>query len=233
MVCCQGRPVRGDHASFTGGQVLRGIETERHGIAGSRGCRGSGADRPAFIAGSGRVRRVFDHVNAVPPGQFPDGFHLAGQSRHVHRYDRPRAARDALGDLLRVDVAIPSDIREHRRGAHVQNGLHGGAKCHRRGDHFIARADLQARQREVQPGGGRIHRDRMGCAGILAEFTLEASGARPGSQPPGPQGLHNLVDLFFADRGAMKVDEGVIHFRSPVPRVLLMRSGSNRSGNKL
>ena len=72
---------------------------------------------------------------------------------------------------------------------------------------------FKAGQREVQRGRRGIHGDGVRRADILAEFTLEASRARAGCQPPGPQGLHNFVDLFFADRGAMKGDEISHHVR--------------------
>src|SRR5262249_13132535 len=61
----QGRPMGGDHASFTRREVFRGIETERYCIAGGRGFR---TDRPTLITCYGRVRSVVEHMTAYVLG---------------------------------------------------------------------------------------------------------------------------------------------------------------------
>ena len=70
----------------------------------------------------------------------------------VHRHDRPSAARDGIGGVLRVDGSRRSvDVDQHRRraeGTHRGGGRHRGE---RRDDHLVAGRHADGPQRQLQP----------------------------------------------------------------------------------
>src|SRR5215469_515527 len=103
----------------------------------------------------------------------------------------------------------------------MKDRLYSGTKRHGRGDDLVAGADAQGAQREVQARGGRIHRDGVGCADVLAEFLFEARRTGSGSQPSRTQGLYDFADLFVADGWAVKGNIRFGHLETPVPAARL------------
>ena len=94
---------------------------------------------------------VFYHGYAVLLGQLHQWPHLAGLPIEVHRHDGSRARRDGSG--YRAHVHIVGSyvwLCEHHRGPHHSHRYSRRDVGVRRHDHFVARADLECAQREVE-----------------------------------------------------------------------------------
>ena len=65
------------------------------------------------------------------------------------------------------------------------------------------RADIQRRQREVQPRRARVHRQRVRNIGISAELSLELSGPGAGGEPAGFKRANHFIDFFVSNAGTV------------------------------
>lgn len=184
----------GEHPALCRGEILGRVEAERGEIAersdllppvGSRYCVGG----------------VLDQVEAALTRQVEQRAHVNRMARIVDWQNRACARRDGLRALLRVDVErVRLDIDQDRRRANMLDDVDRGAEGHRRGDDFVAGADVQRRQREVQPRRTRVQRERALRAEVGGEFLLELPRLRPGRDPVRAQRVHHRCDFFFRDR---------------------------------
>ena len=105
----------------------------------------------------------------------------AGLAVEVDRQDRLGARRDGGLDVGRVDRERRRvDVDEHRRGAAVVDGRHGGDERVRRRDDLVAGADAGGQQRQVQGAGagvGRRWRARTSQYGANSASKPATSGA--------------------------------------------------------
>ena len=67
----------GHHPTFSGCQILRGIEAEDDGIAESPACRIPSTDRESPVVRANRVGGILHNRQTAFAGQFPDRFHIA------------------------------------------------------------------------------------------------------------------------------------------------------------
>jgi len=80
----------------------------------------------------------------VTVGHVHERVHLTGLAGEVDRHDRLGSWGEARFDLLDVHVQCPGlDIGENRRCSHVDHDIGGGWKRDRRGDDFVAGADIE------------------------------------------------------------------------------------------
>ena len=129
--------------------------------------------------------------------------------------------------VIAASISVGVDVQRGRVdvdqldvGAQVAHHLRRGGEGVRGGDHLVARADAQRLEREVQAGGGRVDGDAMqrGIAEERGELRLEPLGLRAGGDPARTQRVDHLGDLFFADVGHRKGQEGFGHARVFDPR---------------
>src|ERR1700722_4375295 len=127
--------VRNDHAGPGGCPLLVGIEREGGSIS-------EGPRPPPSIFAAKRLTSVLDNDEAILPGQFHDGIHIARKAKNVNREDcLHRAPRGlvyqcvALGiqgaalpqkapELFGVDIqSYRIDVNKNRKGALVENAV--------------------------------------------------------------------------------------------------------------
>jgi len=163
-----------------------------------------------------RLARVFDHNQAVAPGQLQDRVHVRGLAVKVngdngpHRYPQLAVhhvaaaihvapALQVLGQLARVHVVRALvDIDENRPRAGLGDGL-------RRGDERIRDRDddgplLEARRHESESHrvGAAGHAHTVPSTAELGEIALESFDHGAAYKRPGPQGCgENLAEFFF------------------------------------
>ena len=139
--------IGGDHAALAGGEIFGGVERKNRD-------RADAADAAAAVAAAQGVGGVLDHAEVVAGGEAVDFVEAAGIAGDVHRHNRPGLRRDRPSDFSRIDIgAFLLHIDQDRAGAAVNDGLAGGRKGVGGGDHFIAAADAEGEQRQVQTGG--------------------------------------------------------------------------------
>src|SRR5207245_973907 len=96
-----------DRAALAAMDVLRLVEAERAEIA-------DGAEWLAAVAGEQALRRVFDHLQAVPPRDRHDFVHLAANARVVDGGDRDGLGGDRGLDEPFVEIeGVLADVDEH------------------------------------------------------------------------------------------------------------------------
>src|ERR1700723_3494565 len=127
--------VRNDHAALGGCHLLVGIEREGGSIS-------EGTHTPPSKFAAKRLTSVLDNDEAILPGQFHDGVHIARKSKNVNRQNRLHRATGcfvyqcaALGiqgaalpqkapELFGVDVqSYRIDVNKNRKGALVENAV--------------------------------------------------------------------------------------------------------------
>jgi hypothetical protein len=142
-----------NHASLARSEILDRVEAEYRSGAVFTGQRTGRAGMPALVEGARRVRAILDHIEAVPPGQEPDGVHIARQPGEVHGDDSPRLAGDPRLNGGWIDVSVRPHVRQHGRRTGVDNRVDCRAERQRGGNHFHPRANIQRRERQVQSRG--------------------------------------------------------------------------------
>jgi hypothetical protein len=137
---------------------------------------------------------------------------VAGQAGVMHRHDGARVRRDRGldgGDGDRHPLGL--DVDEHRLRAQVAHHFRGGGEGQGGNDDLVAGADADALQRKMQPGRGRIDRDRLqaAVAEIGLEVELELARHRAGRDPAGTQTGDDGLDLGLVDVGQCERQESV------------------------
>ena len=135
-----------------------------------------------------------------PVSQEPEGVELDGMAGVVDRQDRARAGRDRGFHPSGIDVErVRLDVGEHGACADVLDHVGRRGEGHRRGDHLVARPDLQRDERGVERGGARAERERARRLQVRGELRFEATGLGAGGDPARAQRVHDLGDLLLAD----------------------------------
>ena len=107
-----------------------------------------GPDKAAFVPGAMGMGTVLDHPEPCVPGGGHDGVHIRGQAPEMRDDEGLGVAVRAATDLSRVDVVgIALDVAQHGDGAGMTDGREAGDPRVGRGQHLVARADAQGKQR--------------------------------------------------------------------------------------
>ena len=166
-----------DHAAFAGGDQLAGVQAEDGGPR-------QPAHRPAAEARADGAGGVLDHQQAMPCRNLVDAVDLAGQPDLVDRQYRLGARRDAVLDVVGVDVVGGRvDIGEDRRGADMDDDIDRGDEGQRRHDDLVARADAEFLQQQEAAGGPGGDADPFGRAAELGEAGLQFPQTRAADHP--------------------------------------------------
>ena len=157
-----------EHTAVAGSQIFRGIEAVGGGAAQLV------ADQTAFVAAPQRMGGVLGYIEVVLVRQFINAVQIADLAAVMHRDDSFCAGGNLLRDLLRIDAAgAIVDVGKDGLCAAVQNGACGGSERHRRGDHFVAGADVLREQGDMQGGGAGVHGNCVLCSKVLGKLFLE------------------------------------------------------------
>ncbi len=144
----EGTVVADEHRAFGAGQVLDRVEGKDR--------RAAGAYRAPAVFAADRVGGVLDQGDAVAPGDRAQAFEIQGGAGVVNRHDGAGARADGgFHCLRRTHQGVAVDVDEHRGGAEQGDDVGGGDPGQRRRDHFVAGADAQRQQGDVQGAGGR------------------------------------------------------------------------------
>ena len=102
-----------------------------------------GSQRPTVVGSVHRLRRIFDHEQAVPRGDLHNAVHFAAYPGVMHRKDSLGAGRDRFFNQLFVDVhRVRSDVDKHRPRHQSHDGIGSGNKRVGGQDHFVAGAEV-------------------------------------------------------------------------------------------
>ena len=130
------------------------------------------------------------------------GIHFAAAPAHVHHQNGLGARSDSLFDARGIEIeGAAVAIHQDRRRPGVNDGVNGGAEGHRRRDHFVAGADSQRQQREMNCGRPAAYPGRIGCAFVAGELLLEALAPSRQADPVAAQALDDRSDLGLANHG--------------------------------
>ena len=93
------------------------------------------------------MRGIFQHRQAILPGERVDGRHIGDASAHVDRNDRSCACGHFVVRIAGIKAQrIGIDIGENRNGTQRHDRTGRGDKRVRRHDHFVARQNAQCPQ---------------------------------------------------------------------------------------
>jgi hypothetical protein len=152
---------------------------------------------------------VLDQHQVVAVAEIRERPHIRHQPVEVHRNDGARPARNGPLDLADVEVAgVGLDVHEHRGRPRMHDGVRGGDEGHRRGDHFVARPDVERSQAQVERAGAARHCHRMLHAEMRGELLLEQRRPRPGRQEHAAKRVGDGGDVVFSQRVAVELDPG-------------------------
>ena len=93
-------------------------------------------------------------------------------------------------------------VHQHRLRAGMHDGVNGRAEGHGGSDDFIARADAECHQRQMNGSGTTADRSRVRRVFVARELVLELFDARAQADPVAAQAFDYRGDLGFADDGS-------------------------------
>ncbi len=182
-----------DHAPFPGRHVLVGVEGEHRR-------RREGPDPPALVLRADGMRGVLEHGDPAGGGELEDRIEVRRLAHEVDRQDHLRSRREPLLDLLDPDVQSGRvDVREDGPGAAVDDRVERRHERHGRRHDFVARADSEREERDVQARGRRGDRHGIAAADVLGERGGETLDLRPRRDPAGGERIEQLLDFLGAD----------------------------------
>ncbi len=127
---------------------------------------------PSLVFRTDRLGGIFNHHQAVPLRQMHHRIHVGHLPEQVDRDDALRLLGNPRGDLAYIQVVGRRiDVHEDGSGAEAGNRANGCEERIRRGDHFVARADIFDHQTGEQCIAARRNSDAVG--------TLRVGSDRP------------------------------------------------------
>ena len=133
-----------------------------------------GAHGPAAVARPVCLGAVLDDREIEIPCERQHAVHVAGPAGKVYTDDGAGTRGEYRGDGLGRDVlGVAIDVGEHGHGARVDDARDGGEKGAGRDDDFVARADTERPQGEIEGDGAVGQRDSVAGAAEVGVFALE------------------------------------------------------------
>ena len=160
--------VDSDHSAFA---------SSRHDLVLAEGPRADVADRAdaaASIAGAVCLCAVLDHLDPARARKLHDRIHVRRIAAEVNDDDRAGAIGQHRPDCFSRDVAaIALHIGKDGDCSGIHDARRRSDEAARRDHDFIASADAQSFERDIQ-GDGAVHqRDRVARADPICELALE------------------------------------------------------------
>jgi hypothetical protein len=152
------------------------------------------------MSGFNGVCTVLDDTQTVTARNVENRVHFTAAPTHVDDQYGLGAGSDSRFDVRGIEVEGRSDaIDKNGFRSGVDDGVNGGAKRHGGRDHFIASADSQGEQRQMNRSRTTAHSDGMGCAFVARELLFEALDPSPQPDPMAAQTLDDRRDLGLAN----------------------------------
>ena len=202
-----------EEAALTAGEVLVLVEAEGGSIT-------EGAHLAALAGCAHRLTGIFDHRQAMAPGDRHDGVHVAGDAPVVHDQNAPRLGCDRRFDRSGIDVhRLPVDINEDGNRVVVQDTRGTAGPREGRCDDFVPRSDATGGDTHVQRRCAAVGGEAETVAIPGGEFALQQFGVgTKGMSVLAQRGQHKCLALlsylgphaklnFFGD-GAGATDDG-------------------------
>src|SRR6202162_1953335 len=162
-----------DHSPLPRRQDLVAVEAETPGVP-------EGPDLAAGDLRSMRLGTILDDGEVVPSRDFQDGRHVAGMAVHVHRHDRPRARRDLLLDLPRVEAPrLAVHVHEHGLRFREEDGVRRDDQGEVWNDDLVAGPDPESDKRQMERGRAARAGNRVRHPAPRGEGLLEARDVAP------------------------------------------------------
>ena len=178
-------------------QVLARVETEAGGMS-------QAAAALSMVGGAVCLCRVFQHRQAVPFGNGHDRRHVHGAAVQMHHRNGAGAGRDGGSQRIRIQTGvIRSGLHRHRCGSRVAHGQPGGNVGVAGHDHFIARADSPASQRQLQGIQPVAHRDAVLHAAVGRKGSLEGRSLFAQQHPAA---VHHPLEGFSEGQAMTLID---------------------------
>ncbi len=156
------------HAALAGDHGLRTMKAERRNAA-------EGAGAPAMARRADRLGGVLDQRQPAAVGDRLKALPLAGRTVEIDAEDRLGLRPDRRLDRVGIEApGVGQDVDQHRLGADIDDRRDRGDPGDVRRDDFVAGADPQRGEREMQRRGRMRHGHRMSDADIVGEHALEA-----------------------------------------------------------
>lgn len=122
----------GEHAAFTSGQVLRRIKGVANDVS-------KCADVASVETRSVRLGCVPNQTEVMAAGDASEAGHVRWMPKKMDGSDGPRASRDPLLDLGRIEIeSLRVHVRENRSAACGDHHTGCGHEREIRNDHFVA-----------------------------------------------------------------------------------------------
>ena len=166
--------VAADHAAFAAGREMLGL-AEREA-----GNRSEGAGLLPLVFAAEALGAVFDDRKLVLLGDLENRIHIRDDAVEVDDDDRLGAFGDGRFDLLRIDEVVGADVDEHRKRARLQRAEGRGDERIGSADHFVAGADAERGERDMERGRSVGYADRVPDPEPLRPFGLEFHSDRAG-----------------------------------------------------
>ncbi len=104
------------------------------------------------------LARILEQRQLVSTGNREQRVHIGGLAVEMHRQERARARGDGSLRLHRVHgVGDRVNVHEDRAGANGADGFRRGDEGVRHGDDFVAGANVERLERQLQRCRARIH----------------------------------------------------------------------------
>ena len=123
--------------------------------------------------------------------------HVHRAAKEVHRHQGAGGRADRCTDLVEINqIGGGINIHKHRGCPHRTDGLSGGKKTERAGDHLITRPNAQAPQGQDQGIGAAVAANGVGAAAEAGKRSLKFLNHRTTDVAAAAQHLqHRLVQV--------------------------------------
>ena len=175
--------------TFAAGDVLRLVEAQRARIT-------QAAQRPAPKRAAEALGGVLDELHLPISREGTQPIHVGGDPRVVNGHQHPGAIGQARGHVRGVEPQRSGlDVGEHGACPDAQSRVGRGDEGEARHDHFVAGADSQRQQSQLESVAARGRQKHALDLQHRGEPLLDplAEGSIPGD--PATQGLLNSLEL--------------------------------------
>lgn len=187
--------MEGEHREV--GPVARGLSVVRCADA----VRRVGEDHhpSEFSLGFSSRRKLLSYGRFVD--DLKDGRVVAGPPGDIDGDNSFRPCRDRLPDRCRIHIEVCAAIDHDRCGTQVHDGECGGGIRIGRDNHLIAAGNPVPMKKQQEARGGRVAAGDRGNSGLLSDQLFQRLHPRPGGDPSGIQGVHDLLADVVVDEG--------------------------------
>ena len=157
----QGGVIHQQGSSLSGNDILGLVETVTAQMA-------DRAEPTPSVAGTDALGGVFNHIQAVPLGNFHDCIHFTSHTRVMNHANGAGAVRDGRFYQRLVNILrIRPDIHEYGNAAAQHKRVRRGDERIGRHDNLVAWAAVDQQGRHLQCGGSGMNQQNLSGAGAF------------------------------------------------------------------